>query len=406
VDATELASRTGTSAARIAELARAGVLAPSADGSFDPADINRVRIAESLIAEGFALDDITRLLSINRLSFAPIDGLLASLMALDTRTLDERVQETGSTIDQLARLYEIWGLARPEPGQTAREDELELLRVLDGFRAVGIDPDQLVDATRYVGEATRRIAEGQVQFFRARVIEPLVASGMPMDEVIERAIPVGGQLQPNAKALVAWLHARHFENAIVQNLITMMETAMQQMGVEPATHPSPPAIAFVDLSGYTSETERGGDQEGSRLAFVLGEIVHHAATAGGGRVVKLIGDGAMLHFGRPADAVRAVANIVRRADQARIPPARAGVHAGDVIARDGDFFGRTVNIAARIQDHASPREVLVSGDVVMACEGQGLTFGSLGRIGLKGIAGDVEVHRLLLTPTAPSVPDR
>lgn len=276
--------------------------------------------------------------------------------------------------------------------------------MLDGFRAAGIDPDQLIEATRYVGEATRRIAEGQVQFFRARVIEPLVASGMPMDEVIERAIPVGGLLQPNAKALVAWLHARHFENAIVQNLITMMETAMQQMGVKPATHPSPPAIAFVDLSGFTSETERGGDQEGARLAVALGEIVHHAATTGGGRVVKLIGDGAMLHFGRPADAVRATADIIRRVDQADIPPARTGIHAGDVIARDGDFFGRTVNIAARIQDHARPRDILVSDEVLSACEGQGLTFEALGPISLKGIVGEMDVHRLLLGPTAPKEP--
>lgn len=395
MDGSELASRTGTSADRVTELIEAGVLAPRADGSFDVADINRVRIAESLVAEGFALGDIARLVSVNRLTFAPIDGLLASLMALDTQSLDERARRFGSTLAQLEALYEIWGLARPEPGQLAREDELDLLRVLDGFRAAGIDLDQLVEATRYVGEATRRIAEGQVQFFRARVIEPLVASGMSMDDVIQRAIPVGALLQPNAKALVAWLHARHFENAIVENLIMMMETALQEMGIEPATHPSPPAILFVDLSGFTNETERRGDQEGTRLANALGEIAHHASTAHGGRVVKLIGDGAMLHFGRPQDAVRAAADIVRGADQAGIPPARAGIHAGDVIARDGDFFGRTVNIAARIQERASSREILVSDEVVKACEGRGLTFEPIGPIGLKGIAEDVRVHRLL-----------
>lgn len=223
-----------------------------------------------------------------------------------------------------------------------------------------------------------------------------------MAEAIERAIPVGGLIQPNAKALVAWLHARHFENAIVHNGIAMMEIAMHEMGVEPATHPSPPAITFVDLSGYTGETERSGDQEGTRLAFVLGEIVHHAATAGGGRVVKLIGDGAMLYFARPADAVRAAVDIVRRVDQADIPPARTGIHAGDVIARDGDFFGRTVNIAARIQDHARPREILVSGDLAKACEGQDLTFESLEPIRLKGIAGQLEVHRLVFGLTEPA----
>ncbi len=398
MNAEQLAARTGTGIARIQELIAAGVLKAVADSSFPEADINRVRIAESLIAEGYALSDLARVIGEGHLSFRTVENLLASPMALDGRSLEERVVEADETLDQIDRLYEIWGLARPEPGQTAREDELRLLEVLAGFRAAGIDAERLVDATRYIGELTRRIAEGQIQFFRTSVIEPLIASGLPMGDVIERGIPVGGKLQPNARALVAWLHTRHFENAIVQNLVSLMEHAMEESGVQPAEPAAPPAIAFVDLTGYTSLTERTGDLDAARLATAFGDLVHHAAAAQRGRVVKLIGDGAMLHFAGPADAVRAGAQIVQRAETTGIPPARVGIHCGDVIPRDGDFFGRTVNVASRIQGHAHPREVLVSREVERACLGEGFDFEHLGLVDLKGLTTETELFRLAQDP--------
>jgi hypothetical protein len=72
-----------------------------------------------------------------------------------------------------------------------------------------------------------------------------------------------------------------------------------------------------------------------------------------------------------------------------------GIHAGDVIARDGDFFGRTVNLASRIQGRAAAREVLVSRAVEAASTGEGFAFESLGPVALKGVATRVEVLRLV-----------
>jgi adenylate cyclase len=321
-----------------------------------------------------------------QLSFQPIDDLLAEPMALDDKALVERARLSGTTVEQLGRLYETWGLARPEPGQMAREDELRLLDVIDGFRRAGIDADRLIEATRYVGELTRRIAEGQIQFFRANVIEPLMASGVPMMQVIEQALPVGGKLQPNARAVVAWLHTRHLENAVLQNLVTMMEAAIEDAGVHPARQAGPPTIAFVDLSGYTSATDRAGDREGVRMAVALGDLAHRETRTHAGRVVKLIGDGAMLFFPQPEEGVRAVAAIVGGAVDAGLPPAHAGIHAGDVITREGDFFGRTVNVASRLQGHAVAGEVLVSREVAEACRETGLTFEARGSVQVKGLA--------------------
>jgi class 3 adenylate cyclase len=72
---------------------------------------------------------------------------------------------------------------------------------------------------------------------------------------------------------------------------------------------------------------------------------------------------------------------------AALPPAHVGLHTGPVVFQEGDYFGRTVNIAARIVDYAWPGEVLVSQEVVDASDGAGVTFREIGPIELKGVAG-------------------
>ena len=75
-----------------------------------------------------------------------------------------------------------------------------------------------------------------------------------------------------------------------------------------------------------------------------------------------------------------------------LPPARVGIHAGPVVFQEGDYFGRTVNIAARIADYARPGEVLVSQEVVDAAEGTSVTFTEIGAVELKGVSGTLRLH--------------
>jgi adenylate cyclase len=103
-------------------------------------------------------------------------------------------------------------------------------------------------------------------------------------------------LRPAAVELVRWLHARHFEAYVVQTLVIVIETAMEAAGYEVARPTSPPAIAFLDLSGYTRMTEASGDQVAAELAARLSELVTHASIRHGGRAVKYLGDGVMFHF--------------------------------------------------------------------------------------------------------------
>ena len=92
-------------------------------------------------------------------------------------------------------------------------------------------------------------------------------------------------------------------------------------------------------------------------------MVVATAEAHGTRIVRLLGDGVMLHGDDPTQLVEAAVDLVHELPDQGLPPAHAGVHAGPLIERDGDFFGRAVNVAARIADKASPGEVLVSESV-------------------------------------------
>jgi adenylate cyclase len=75
-----------------------------------------------------------------------------------------------------------------------------------------------------------------------------------------------------------------------------------------------------------------------------------------------------------------------------LPPARVGIHAGPVIFQEGDYFGRTVNIAARIAEYARPGEVLISQEVVDAAEGTPVTFTGVGAVELRGVSSTLDLH--------------
>jgi len=103
----------------------------------------------------------------------------------------------------------------------------------------------------------------------------------------------------------------------------------------------------------------------------------------------------MFHFPDPGQAVDCSLDLVEKAPASGMPPAHVGVNAGPVIFRDGDYFGRTVNVASRIAGRAGPGEVLVSEETVSAVSGQGVRFEGIGPVELKGLAKPLELFRAL-----------
>ena len=101
----------------------------------------------------------------------------------------------------------------------------------------------------------------------------------------------------------------------------------------------------------------------------------------------------MFHFRRPAQAAVAALEMAERTPEAGLPEAHVGLHAGPVVFQDGDYFGRTVNIAARITDYARPGEVLVSDQVVADADRlEGVRFAPVGPVSLKGLSAPITLY--------------
>ena len=120
--------------------------------------------------------------------------------------------------------------------------------------------------------------------------------------------------------------------------------------------------------------------------------MQRASVTHGGRAVKWLGDGVMLHFPNPGDGVVAALDIVDCVSEAGLPPAPVGLHAGPVIFQEGDYYGQTVNLASRIADNAGPGEVIVSQAVIHALGAVAVAFREVGPVELKGVSGATRLH--------------
>jgi adenylate cyclase len=154
-----------------------------------------------------------------------------------------------------------------------------------------------------------------------------------------------------------------------------------------------PAAVFTDLCDYTRVTERLGDRAAARIAVTLRDIALDVARRHGGRVVKMLGDGAHLHFADAARAVPAALELVARIQAAGLPCARAGVNAGPMIEAEGDYYGLAVNIAARIAAQAAPGEVLLGADALRPGQRPSVRFERVGPVALRGVTNAVTLYR-------------
>jgi adenylate cyclase len=246
----------------------------------------------------------------------------------------------------------------------------------------------LIRVARVYGENLRRIAQAEPGFYHEYVEGPLLASGMDEQQMRATASQISDQLAGVVQRMLVALYTRLQERYTIDHLVEHIESVVTERRPQ-----RPPAMCFLDLVGYTRLTEEQGDRAAAALAGSLASLVEQVSLPHDGQPVKWLGDGVMFHFKRPGQAVVAALEMVERTPQAGLPEAHVGLHAGPVVFQDGDYFGRTVNLAARIAAHAGPGQVLVSDEVVAECAGGPVAFEPIGPVPLKGVAAPVPLHR-------------
>jgi len=156
---------------------------------------------------------------------------------------------------------------------------------------------------------------------------------------------------------------------------------------------------FADIAGFTALTEAHGDEAAIELVIAFSETVDAELPQVAGEHVKTIGDALMLRVPDPADAVRLGLWITHDAMREHGSPAvRVGLHHGEAIARNGDYFGACVNLAARVSSAAAGGEVLVTGQTAaLVPDMEGVIFESRGRKSLRNVSEPIELFAVLRT---------
>src|SRR4051794_28547906 len=347
----ELAERAHLDVESARPYARRGVLEPDADGRFEPGDVHRLRLLAAFDEAGVPFDALVAAQQGGAITLDYYDQLHEPAAPSSSRTVAQLVASAGAAGDLIGPLFAAFGLAQPDPdARLSVDDETFVLEMANAVAAIG-HRDLALRAIRLFAEAARRASDGALGVY-ADAVERLGehVEALPAEEAFERLLSPWARIARAGPRLAGWLTTHHLSRAIDEYSVTTTEEVLERSGYIAERSGPPPAIAFVDLTGFTALAEERGDQSAAATALRLGDLAAELAPRHGGRVVKLLGDGVLARFPDVVSAVEASLELLRALPAAGLPTGHAGIHAGPLIARDGEVFGRTVNTAARIAD--------------------------------------------------------
>jgi adenylate cyclase len=387
----ELAQRLGLEPDHVRRLADAGSIAHTTDGGYDEGDVHRVRLLSAFEAAGVPMDALVAAYTSGDLTFDFYDELHPSVGEVSTRPYAAFAASLGDGARQLPGLFVAFGIAEPDPGTRLPVDEERMLAELVATVDATGRADLVLRAIRIAGEGARRSADASLSAYAEALgwFDAELGS-LTLQEFMERRLRPWAQLARQMAPLSGWLAGRHLTRAIDEYSVQETEDVLEREGYVAPREEAPPAVAFVDLTGFTRLTLERGDEFGATLAIRLGEVAAEATRPHGGRVVKLLGDGVLIRFDGLAAAVDGVLDLLVALPAAGLPTGHAGVTSGPIVARDGDGFGRTVNLAARLSDVAADGVLLIPATLADGLDGGGLALAPAGTHPVQGV-GDVEL---------------
>jgi adenylate cyclase len=387
----ELAARAGTSVEHVRDLADLGIIEPE-QGTFPRRDIVRVRVVVELEAKGMDAAALGAAVASGHLTLGYLESAGRRFPRSD-RTFAQLGEDIGIPVETLLAFYVAFGLPRPQRDERVREEDLPVLTALPVLFGAGVGEGEALRAVRVWGESARRVAQFQAHYFHHTVEEPFRRRGLRDNEAFEAAIrEVGLRLGHSGEQMLGWLFRRHSEVFLIEHQFDHVEAALDEAGIRQRPPKGVEASVFADLSGYTRLTEEAGDEVAVQVALALAQFVNEIAARHQGEVVKMLGDGVHFHFRDPGDAIRASLEIVESVRSRGLPPAHVGVNAGPMIYEEGDYFGRTVNIAARIAAQAGADQVFVGEDAWRELTPNGFRLVEVGSFDLKGISQAVTIY--------------
>ena len=377
----EVAERAGVTPATLRRWVAQGVI-PQYRGEWTPEAAAQARVVARMRARGHALPQIRAATDEGRLAFAYVEELFPSTES--AYTLAEAARETGLEPALIERISTALGL-RPVHTERLSEGDVELLRYIAAVLASGFPLVAMLQLVRVYGQALAQIADAEVRLFHLYVHEPLMRDGVSGLEMAEEMESLARVLLPLASPVMDQVHQHFLQHFVEQDVVGHMESDLD--GAAEGLGRMRVAVAFADLAGYTRLTEEEGEQHAVNAVERFVEAVE-ITLPDEARVIKTIGDEVMIVSSDPAALTDW--SVGFQSMQTERPLPRIGIHYGYAIYRDGDYFGRDINIAARVAARSAGGEVLVTKPVVDQA-GSHLEFERIAEVRLKGFTEPTEI---------------
>jgi adenylate cyclase len=348
-------------------------IVPLRDGEWTPAALAQARLVARLRARGHSLAQVRRAATQGRLAFGYLEDLFPD--AEVEYELEEAARETGLEPELIRRIWSAVGFSA-ESVEHLTEDDLALLQRFGAVLDAGLPLVAFLQLVRVYGLALAQIADAEVKLFHLFVHEPMIRDGAPVLDIAEELSDLASELLPLTGPIMDSVHHRLLQYFLEQDVVGHLELVSDDADLGRVRV----AIAFADLAGYTRLTEEVGEEEAlevvERFVELVGDTLPDDA-----RAIKTIGDEVMVVGTDPAGLVDWAVGLVALSTERPLP--RIGMHFGSALYRDGDYYGRAVNLAARVGARATGGEVLVTREVKQAA-GRDLSFQAIGEVKLKG----------------------
>jgi adenylate cyclase len=350
----------------------------------------RLTLLEQLASKGVSLSELRRTTATGTVMFLPADRVI---VGTERYTAVEVARLSGIDQEFLVAVRRAMGLPIPDPDEAVyTEAELESARMIHVGRAAGITDEDLLDLLRVLGRGLAQAAET----LRALPLKVVLEPGMSEPELAGRYAQATAQLYPLLDPMVRNLLALHLRQTAQSEVISAIE---RSGGHLPGSREV--AVCFADLVGFTRLGEEVAPDELGRLAVRLEDLARDVAEPPV-RLVKTIGDAAMLASVEPEPLLDAALSLIDAADAESedFPQLRAGVAVGFALPRAGDWFGRPVNLASRITQVARPGSLLAEREVRESAL-ESYRWSYAGERRLRGIREPVPLFRARRLSEAP-----
>ena len=346
----------------------------------------RRALLERLHSEGVSLEELREAVAAGRLALLPVERAIAGD---GPRYTPREIAELAEVeLPLLERFSAALGI--PYPGPDEREAtvaQLEAARRIKAFRDAGLPEEGMLQVARTIGMGTARIAEAN----RELVIRTLTQPGDTERDLALRLAAAAEHMLPLVGPTIIDAFQLHMLEQVRRDVIGTADLVSGELGGTADV-----AVCFADLVEFT---KLGEEVAAEQLGLVAGRLEEMATAVASSpvRLVKTIGDAAMLVSADAEAMLRAALRLVEAAEEEgeEFPSLRAGIAFGPAIGQAGDYYGRPVNLASRITGVARPGSVLVDTATKEAV-GEGFEYSRAGERHLKGIDGRVKLFRARL----------